>query len=69
MAIIKKLITAVIKLPYFSTGEFLLVPKVICKSEKSTPPNIPKTGEIISVFKDVTTAVNALSTITPTTYP
>jgi len=43
-AVIKKLITAVIKLPYINTGASSPFPKVKVRYEKSIPPNKPNTG-------------------------
>ena len=43
-AVIRKLMTAVIKLPYISTGAVSPLPSYTYKLEKSVPPKIARTG-------------------------
>ena len=47
-AVIRKLITAVIKLPYINTGAVSPLPSFTYKFEKSVPPKMARIGVRIS---------------------
>ncbi len=61
-AMIRKLITAVMNLPYAMWAPLISS----TKSLKSMPPKIPRIGEMMSSVSEVTIAPNAPPMITPT---